>query len=179
MSSLLFYTADVLNKCLSQLVSNSKIRLIKASKQMAVPSHILNAYKIMIFSRGCTSSIDVIVDLFIKYVSFSGQVTNPSKSILYDGSMSSFRQSILADMIDLQQFLKANLKEIMLGMQIIIPADLAQFFPTMPHLASKVFFNNQEDSRIWMRSDNSALTFKDAYSFLNGNVPTCDWGWMI
>lgn len=50
--------------------------------------------------------------------------------------------SLLHIPADLQQFLKANLKEIMLGMQIIIPADLAQFFPTMPHLASKVFFDN-------------------------------------
>lgn len=58
----------------------------------------------MLFSRGFTSSIDVIVDLFLKYVSCLGQVTNPSKSILYDGSMSSFRHSILADMIGLSPF---------------------------------------------------------------------------
>lgn len=37
MSPLLFYIADVLNKGLSQLVANSKIRMIKASKQMVVP----------------------------------------------------------------------------------------------------------------------------------------------
>lgn len=79
-----------------------------------------------------------------------------------------------------QQFLKANLKEIMHGMRIVIPSALAQLRPTLPHLASKVHFNIQkEDSIIWMRSDNNVLSFKDAYSFLNGFIPACNWGRMI
>lgn len=49
--------------------------------------------------------------------------------------------SLLHIPADLQQFLKANLKEIMHGMQIVIPAVMAQLCPALPHLAFKVYFN--------------------------------------
>lgn len=49
--------------------------------------------------------------------------------------------SLLQIPAEQQPFLKANLKKIMHDMQIVIPAVMAQLCPTLPHLASKVYFN--------------------------------------
>ncbi|CAI8585506.1 unnamed protein product [Vicia faba] len=53
----------------------------------------------MLFTRGCTSSLDAIADLFTKYVDCSGQVCNPTKSTTFARSMAVVRHGFLASRI--------------------------------------------------------------------------------
>ncbi|CAI8585505.1 unnamed protein product [Vicia faba] len=53
----------------------------------------------MFFTRGCTSSLDAIADLFTKYVDCSGQVCNPAKSTMFAGSIAVVRRGFLASRI--------------------------------------------------------------------------------
>ncbi|XP_050896757.1 uncharacterized protein LOC127103549 [Lathyrus oleraceus] len=99
LSSLLFcIVEDVLSKGLSQMVSNDKIKLMKAYIVL-VPSHALYADDIMLFTKGSVSSLDVISALFKRYVECSGHVCNPAKSIMFAGHMSHSRHSMLANKI--------------------------------------------------------------------------------
>lgn len=100
LSPLIFRVAeDVLSRGLSQLVFNGTIRLMNASRGTKVPSHTLYADNIMLFVKGSTSNMDAIKDIFCRYVNCSGQICNPSKSILFAGSMSSSRHALLAERI--------------------------------------------------------------------------------
>lgn len=81
------------------MVANNKLKLIKACRNVLIPSHTLYVDDIMLFIKGCTSSLDAIVELIVKYIECSGQVCNPSKSILYVGSMSTVRHGLLATRI--------------------------------------------------------------------------------
>lgn len=74
---------DVLNRCLSKLESNNKIKLIKAYRSMMVPSHTLYADEIMLFTKGNIFSLDAIMNLLKQYAYFPYQVCNPSKTIMY------------------------------------------------------------------------------------------------
>lgn len=55
---------------------------------VSIPSHTLYIDDIMLFTKVCSFSLDAIAELFIKYDDYLGQICNPSKSILYAGSMS-------------------------------------------------------------------------------------------
>lgn len=100
MSPLLFcLTEDVLSRGLSHLVAYNRLKLIKACRNVLIPSHTLYVDDIMLFTKGCTSSLDAIAELFVKYIECLGQVCNPFKSILYVGSMSTVRHGLLATRI--------------------------------------------------------------------------------
>lgn len=100
LSPLLFCLAkDVLIRGLSHMVTSNKLDLIKASRTVLIPSHTLCVSDIMLFTRGCTSSLDSIAELFVKYVECSCQVCNPSKLTMYGGSMSVVRHGLLSSRI--------------------------------------------------------------------------------
>lgn len=60
------------------------MKQIKASRNSMVPSFTLYIEDIMLFTKGNISSLDAIAKPFQQYADFSGQVCNPSKSILYE-----------------------------------------------------------------------------------------------
>lgn len=73
LSPLLFYIIEyMLNIGLSKLVVADKIKKIKASRKMAVPTHRLYADDIMLFTKGNLSSFDAISNLYRQYVECSG-----------------------------------------------------------------------------------------------------------
>jgi len=75
---------------------NGKVKQIKGTRNSMVPSHILYADDIMLFCKGNSSSIQALTDLFNEYAVVSGQKVNPSKSIMYAGSMTAQRHNHLA-----------------------------------------------------------------------------------
>jgi len=81
------------------LVQEEKIRLIKGTRTMQLPSHTLYADDIMVFCQGNSASIKAISDLLNRYSMASCQQVNISKSIIYTGAMSSQRQQIIANML--------------------------------------------------------------------------------
>lgn len=82
------------------MVSNNRLKCIKSGRNMMFPSHTLYANDVMLFAKGCSSSLEAIVDLFQRYTVCSGQVCNPAKSILFTGSMTFVRHGFLANTID-------------------------------------------------------------------------------
>lgn len=56
----------------------------------------------MSFTKVCSSSLDGIIEFFDRYVDCSGQVCNPTKSIIFAGSMSAVRHDLLANKIGFQ-----------------------------------------------------------------------------
>lgn len=100
MSLLLFcLDKDVISRGPSQLVANNRLNFIKACRNVSIPSHTLYTENIMLFTKGCYSSLDAIARLFERYDVCSGQVCNPSKSIMYAGSMSVVRHGSFASKI--------------------------------------------------------------------------------
>lgn len=113
---LLFCLAkEVLNKGLLQLVSNGKINLMQACRGVLVPSHVLYAADIMLFTKGSVSSFDAIFVPLKNYANCSGQMCNPAKSIMFAGSMSPSRHVMLANKIG---FLVGQLPSTYLGVPI-------------------------------------------------------------
>lgn len=97
LSPLLFCLAeDVLSRCISNLVREGKIKQIKGTRHSMVPSHILYDDDIMLFCKGDSTSIQALTQLFNDYAAISGQKVNPSKSILYAGSMTAQRHLSIA-----------------------------------------------------------------------------------
>ncbi|GAU48100.1 hypothetical protein TSUD_133200 [Trifolium subterraneum] len=100
LSPLLFCIAeDVLSRGLTKLVSDQKIKLIKGTRNFMVPSHILYADDIMVFCKGNANSINEVANLFLRYANCSGQSINPSKSIVYAGSMTAQRHNQIANLL--------------------------------------------------------------------------------
>ncbi|WJX52536.1 hypothetical protein P8452_38639 [Trifolium repens] len=92
LSLLLFCLAEeVISRSITKLVRDGKLSLIKGSKHMDVPSHILYADDIMLFCKASRPNIQSLSSLFIKYAETSGQFVNPSKSFIYAGAISSQR----------------------------------------------------------------------------------------
>lgn len=87
----------MLSRGLSQLVSKNNFKIIKAGRDVMVPSHAWYVHDIMLFTRGCINSLDAISGLFTKYAGCFGQVCHPSKSILFDSFMPAARHSLLAN----------------------------------------------------------------------------------
>ena len=97
LSSLLFcLVEDVLSISISNLVREGKIKQIKGTRHSMVPSHILYVDDIMLFCKGNSASIQALTQLFNEYAANSGQKVNPSKSILYVGSMTAQRHLNIA-----------------------------------------------------------------------------------
>jgi hypothetical protein len=98
LSPLLFCLAEeVISRSITKLVRDGKLSLIKGSKQMDVPSHILYADDIMLFCKASRPNIQSLSSLFIKYAETSGQFVNPSKSFIYAGAISSQRLHSIAN----------------------------------------------------------------------------------
>lgn len=96
---LVFLAEDILSRGLSNLVSDNKIKLIKVSKHMFFPSHTLYVDDILLFSKGCVSFLDAIVNPFGNYADCSGHACNSAKSIMYAGSMKNDKHCLLANII--------------------------------------------------------------------------------
>ncbi|XP_058783502.1 uncharacterized protein LOC131658194 [Vicia villosa] len=116
---------DVLSRVISKLVSDNKVKLMHASRNVMFPSHTLYADDIILFSRGCISSIEAFKGLFSYYAECSGQVCNPSKSVIYAGSMSNDRHSLLANLVG---FCKGQLPFYYLGVPIFKGRPKAIYF---------------------------------------------------
>jgi len=100
LSPLLFCLAeDVLSRSITKLVKEEKIRLIKGTRTMQLPSHTLYADDIMLFCQGNSESIKSISDLLKRYSMASGQHVNLDKSIIYTGAMTTQRQQNIANIL--------------------------------------------------------------------------------
>ncbi|GAU16832.1 hypothetical protein TSUD_367790 [Trifolium subterraneum] len=100
LSPLLFCLAEeVISRSITKLVRDGKLTLIKGSRHMAVPSHILYADDIMLFCKASRTNIQALSDLFLNYAANSGQVVNPSKSFIYAGALSSQRLHFIAEQL--------------------------------------------------------------------------------
>jgi len=100
LSPLLFCIAeDVLSRSISLLVEQGKISLINSSRNHNIPSHIMYADDVMIFCKGKISSVEALIDLFIRYAECSGQCINPAKSTIFSSSISRSRLEHLVNML--------------------------------------------------------------------------------
>lgn len=98
-SPLFFFclTEDVFSRAITNLVSNKVINLINGTRLVKVTSHTLYADDIMVFYKGDHKTLTSIMNLFKRYVVFSGQNINPSKSILYTGYVTHKRHVEIAN----------------------------------------------------------------------------------
>lgn len=94
--SFFFLAEDVLSRGITKLVDSKKIKLIKATKNTRVPSHVLYADKITLLCKEDSKTIDEIKNLFSRYANLSSQSLNNAKSIVYMGSMTHQRHLIIA-----------------------------------------------------------------------------------
>jgi ribonuclease HI len=98
LSPLLFCLAEeVISRSITKLVRDGKLSLIKGSRNMDVPSHILYADDIMLFCKASRSNIQSLSNLFMKYAESSGQFVNPRKSFIYAGAIPSQRLHHIAN----------------------------------------------------------------------------------
>ncbi|GAU13228.1 hypothetical protein TSUD_245980 [Trifolium subterraneum] len=98
LSPLLFFLAEeVISRSITKLVREGKLKLIKGSRNMDVPSHILYADDFMLFCKASNSNVQALTDLFLRYAEISGQQVNPQKSFIYAGSISHSRLNQIAD----------------------------------------------------------------------------------
>lgn len=114
------------------MVHSNHINLIRANRACLLPSHTLFVDDIMVFCRGDTKSIQAINGLLKDYGSFSGQICNYSKSLVYAGGMSDARHSFLADIIG---FKKAFIPFTYLGVPIFVGRPKAYYFN---HIADNI-----------------------------------------
>lgn len=126
MSPLLFcLVEEVLSRGIFHLVASNQINLTKTSRNSFVPSHTLYVDDIMIFCRGDQNYIKYIANLLKKYASFSSQVCNIAKSIIYAGGMSMDRHKALADLLG---FTMVNPSFLYLGVPIFVGSPKAHYF---------------------------------------------------
>lgn len=72
LSPLLFCIVEnVLSRDITKLVLNNNVKLLKASKNVTVPSHTIYTNDIILITRGCTSSLESITSLFSFYAECS------------------------------------------------------------------------------------------------------------
>lgn len=89
LSPLLFGLAEeVLSRGLTKLVEEGKLKPLKDTRNINIPSHILYADDVMLFCKGSSSNIQVFSTFFAKYAEISGQAINPQKSTIFAGSIS-------------------------------------------------------------------------------------------
>lgn len=92
LSPLLFcLDEEVLNINISSFVASNKLRLIKATRNVLVLSHVLYDDDIFIFCSGRTSNIQSLTNLFTNYSLALDQRFNLSKSTIFAGAMSARR----------------------------------------------------------------------------------------
>lgn len=69
---------------------------MEATRSQNIPSHTLYDDDIMVFSKGNMASIQAVSKLLHMYALCLGQKVNPTKSIIYAGSMNSHRLNLIA-----------------------------------------------------------------------------------
>ncbi|GAU50883.1 hypothetical protein TSUD_411120 [Trifolium subterraneum] len=74
-----------------------KLKLIKGTRHVTIPSHILYADDIMLFCKGTSTNINVLSSFFDRYAQISGQHINPQKSTIFAGSISHVRITSIAN----------------------------------------------------------------------------------
>lgn len=88
LSPLLFCTVeDVLSRGIAKQVQEGKVELINGSRQQYIPSHTLYADDVMVFCKGKITCINELKQLFTDYANCSGQLINPSKSLIFSNSI--------------------------------------------------------------------------------------------
>jgi hypothetical protein len=101
LSPLLFCLAeDVLSRSISKLVSDGKLKLIKGTRNVNVPSHCFYADDLMIYCKGNLPGLIALKDLFTVYALESGQIINASKSTIYSGSISPRRLELIVQVLN-------------------------------------------------------------------------------
>lgn len=100
LSPLLFCLAEeVISMSLTKNVVNGNLKLVKGTRDIAVPSHILYADDMMIFCKGTTSNLNCLKTIFLDYAETSGQLVNPKKSSIFAGSITNHRLNHIANII--------------------------------------------------------------------------------
>jgi hypothetical protein len=84
---------DVLSRGITKLVELGRLKLIKGTINLSVPSHTLYADDIMIFCKGKFSNIEALMQLFTQYSQISSQHINVNKSTIFRGSNSQPRMA--------------------------------------------------------------------------------------
>ncbi|PNX72820.1 ribonuclease H, partial [Trifolium pratense] len=101
LSPLLFCLAeDVLSRSIFKLVADGKLDLIKATRNVNVPSHTFYADDLMIFCKGKISGLTFLKDLFDRYASESGQIINTCKSTIISRSITQGRLAIIVQLLN-------------------------------------------------------------------------------
>lgn len=99
--SLLFCLAEeVLDRGISKLVEVGKVQLMAGPRGAIMPSHVLFADDIMIFSRASRKSLSNLLKLFSSYEQASGHVISKDKSKFFVGNMSQVRKRSVSDLLD-------------------------------------------------------------------------------
>lgn len=96
---------DVLSRYLFSLVRRGELILMKATRELWIPTHILYAYDILLFSKGKTSNIITLQRLFHHYYVAFSQIINVDKSTIYFGSMNLCKEDFF---LNLTGFRKGN-----------------------------------------------------------------------
>jgi len=100
LSPLLFCLAEyVLSRSISKLVEKGKVELIKASRNVSLPSHSLYVDDIMVYCKGKISCLSALKDLFQRYALALGQVISSRKSTIFYGSIPTARLHQIAAFI--------------------------------------------------------------------------------
>ncbi|CAK8542751.1 unnamed protein product [Lathyrus sativus] len=104
LSPLLFcLVEDILSRGISNLVEQGSLNLIKGPRGSLVPSHVLYADDIMLFCKAKPYNMEALKSLFLKYAQCSCQHVNPHKFIIYAGSTTSSRFTLLAQTLGFKE----------------------------------------------------------------------------
>ncbi|KAI5403325.1 hypothetical protein KIW84_050765 [Lathyrus oleraceus] len=119
---------------------------MQACRGVLVPSHVLYAADIMLFTKGSVSSFDATFVPLKNYANCSGQMCNPAKSIMFVGSMSPSRHVMLANKIG---FLVGQLPSTYLGVPIFKERPkVIHFLPIVDKgaiLKARIFKHGRQD----------------------------------
>ncbi|XP_042479159.1 uncharacterized protein LOC122060066 [Macadamia integrifolia] len=97
-SPMLFIIAEeVLCRGLSELLANNSIKALSGPRGAIIPTHILFADDVFIFSNASIRYVKNLNNFLAKYQSFSGQKINLDKSKLFLGSVPASRKQAIAE----------------------------------------------------------------------------------
>ncbi|XP_042484214.1 uncharacterized protein LOC122064565 [Macadamia integrifolia] len=88
---------EVLCRGLSELLANNSIKALSGPRGAIIPTHILFADDVFIFSNASIRYVKNLNNFLSKYQSFSGQKMNLNKSKLFLGSVPASRKQAIAE----------------------------------------------------------------------------------
>ncbi|KAL6124822.1 hypothetical protein ACLB2K_077331 [Fragaria x ananassa] len=100
LSPLLFCLAEeVLSRGLADLATRNKIKCFKAPGGVTLPTHVLFADDVMIFTQGRSKYLSNLMSFMEEYAQNSGQVINTAKSQLFLGKSAIPRQMRITNIL--------------------------------------------------------------------------------